>query len=54
MNAQEIDEMKKLHLRVTELETIIKAHRALISQHHSALQTVAQIMEQERNVHPIP
>lgn len=40
--------------RVKELETAIKAHRALISQHHMALKTVATIMGELRNVHPSP
>ena len=39
--------------RIIELETIIRAHRALISQHHSALQTVAQIMEVDRHDDPL-
>ena len=38
--------------RVSELEEVQGAHRALISQHQSALKTVAQIMEPDRNVDP--
>ena len=39
-----------LDLRIAELEHVQGAHRALISQHQSALKTVAQIMEPDRNV----
>jgi len=36
--------------RVSELEQVQAEHRALISQHQSALKTVARIMEVNRGV----
>ena len=46
------DHLDSLERRVRELEKVQGAHRALISQHQSALKTVAQIMEPDRNVDP--
>jgi len=42
--------MADLTLRVKELEQVQGEHRAMISQHQSALKTVAQIMEVDRSV----
>ncbi len=43
-------EIVLLALRVSELEQVQGAHRALISQHQSIFRTLAQIMEIQRNV----
>ena len=40
----------ELNKRITELEEVQGAHRALISRHQSALKTVAQIMEIGKDV----
>jgi len=44
------DLLDQLATRVAELEKVQAEHRALISQHQSALKTVAQIMEVNRGV----
>jgi len=54
MDKEDYATLKDILNRVAELETIVRAHRQLISQHHSALQTVAKIMEEERNANLIP
>ncbi len=43
-------EIVLLALRVSELEQVQGAHRALISQHQSIFRTLAQVMEVQRNV----
>jgi len=43
-------ELDALNRRIAELEQVQGEHRALISQHQSALKTVAQIMEINRDV----
>ncbi len=52
MDDEIFDKLKALENRVLELEHVQGVHRALISQHQSALKTVAQIMEPHRDVDP--
>ncbi len=46
------DALVEIRAQIAELVIVQGAHRALISQHQSALKTVAQIMEPDRNVDP--
>ena len=50
MNEKLRKELDNLIARIAELETVQGAHRAMISQHQSALKTVAQIMERGADV----